>query len=146
MYFLDLFSPWKKRPEMAPNGARSFFPYYSRPCRHFGQNGFEFRELLFLIFCGPQLSGFPGPQISKFSDFQVPRFPDARCGQLQLERRLGAGARCAAAIRSLHLSRRLPENATLVVSPPGEKHVCWSIFDVHGPSWGQGGFGNDREP
>ena len=31
-----LFGPWKNWPEIIPNGAKRFFPYYCRPCRHCG--------------------------------------------------------------------------------------------------------------
>ena len=52
-------------PQMGPGG---FFPYESRTCRHFGQNGFEFLEFSCFCFFGSQISGFRGPQISKFPD------------------------------------------------------------------------------
>ena len=34
--------------------------------------------IIFLLICGPQISGFPGPQIFKFLDFQVPRSPESQ--------------------------------------------------------------------
>ena len=43
------------------NGAGIFFPYQSRPCRHFGRYGFGFWELLFLYFSDSKFSN-PGSQ------------------------------------------------------------------------------------
>ena len=40
--FSFLLAHGENMSEIAPHSARSFFPYESRPCRHFGQNGFGF--------------------------------------------------------------------------------------------------------
>ena len=39
-----------------------------------------------------------------------------------------------------------PGELGLVVSSFEEKIGCWLMLDFEGPSWGQGGLGNDREP
>merc|ERR1711965_164171 len=68
---------------MVPNRAGRIFSYLSRPCRHFGQNGFQFYEFVFVPCFGPQISGFPGPQISKFLDFQVPISPNSQISKFR---------------------------------------------------------------
>ena len=57
--------------------------YWSRPCRHFGQNEFGFWDFYVFHFVDPkildfQVPRFPGCQISKFLDFQVARSPNCQ--------------------------------------------------------------------
>ena len=86
---------------MVPGG---FCSYQSRPCQHFGQNGFIFCEHSFFCFLGAHISGFPGPQISKFPDFQAPDLQIPKFLDLQVSRfpdaSGGAGAAAGRTLRS----------------------------------------------
>ena len=82
MHFSDFFGPWKKWPEMAPNGALEvFFRLIQTLPTFWAERIWILRILIFEMFWIPNFwisrSPASNSQSSRFSDFQVPRFPDA---------------------------------------------------------------------
>ena len=69
----------EKMPWDGPKwGREDFFPTNPDLAHILGRTDLDFEILIFFLFVGPQISGFPGPQISKFLDFQVPRSPNSQ--------------------------------------------------------------------
>ena len=89
MHCLHFSGPWRKLPQMAPNGAgRIFFLLIQTLPTFWAERIWILRIFIFLISWTPkfwisrppdlQISGFPGPQISqisRFPDFQTPPPP-----------------------------------------------------------------------
>ena len=98
LYFFDFSGLWKNGLRWAQMGPGGFFPTNPDLADILGRTDLN-SDNFYVLFFGPQVSGFPGPQISKFLDFQVPRSPNSQISKFpdfQVPRFPDAAAGCAA--------------------------------------------------